>query len=72
MRRHVAEHIFPVDPMTAFYAAVTAVENGSVGEIELEYRCMSSNDEEMTMMMTVRREPRSFTTVTTNENREDE
>ncbi len=67
----MAEHIFPVDPMTAFYAAVTAVENGSIAEIELEFRCVSSNDEELTMM-TVRREIRSFTTVTTRENREDE
>ncbi len=29
---------YPVDPMAAFYAAVTAVENGSVGEVELEFR----------------------------------
>ncbi len=29
---------YPVDPMAAFFAAVTAVENGAVGEIELEFR----------------------------------
>ncbi len=34
----MAEHAYPVDPMAAFFAAVTAVENGVVGEIELEFR----------------------------------
>ncbi len=34
---------YPVDPMTAFYAAVTAVENGKVGEVEIEYRYTMEN-----------------------------
>ncbi len=50
---------YPVDPMAAFFAAVTAVENGAVGEIELEFR-FSTPDNEVTMTMSVRREIKHY------------
>lgn len=46
-----------IDPMTAFFAAVTAVENGSVGEIELMFT--NESDEThvaMSVSITVRKE----------------
>ncbi len=62
---------YPVDPMAAFFAAVTAVENGSIGEIELEFNFMTSNTD-MTMTMTVRREVKSgFTPLVTLEKLEE-
>ncbi len=61
---------YPVDPMTAFYAAVTAVENGSVGEIDLDFR-FSTQDEETTLSISVRREARTFTSLTNVEEREE-
>ena len=48
-----------VDPLAAFYAAVTAVEAGKVGEIELEYRS-ENGDESTVMTMTVRRDVRQL------------
>lgn len=48
---------FIVDPMTALYAAVTAVENGSVAEIELMFT--NESDEThvaMSLCITVRKE----------------
>ncbi len=57
---------FPVDPMAAFFAAVTAVENGSVGEIELEFRFMTG-EHEVVMMMSVRKEVRSYPSLETIE-----
>ncbi len=54
----VNQNPFPVDPMAAFYAAVTAVENGEVGEIELEYRFTTPTDYEVIMTVFVRREVR--------------
>ncbi len=64
---------YPVDPMAAFFAAVTAVENGSVGEVELEFR-FSTPDNEVVMTISVRREIRTWPTVTTTtfEKTEDE
>ncbi len=56
--------------MAAFYAAVTAVENGSVGEIELEFRHETSIDEEMITTISVRRDPRPYV-MGTIDNRED-
>ena len=50
----------PPDPMTAFYAAVTAVENGQVGEVEVEARYVDPDESEMILTMTVRREVRHF------------
>lgn len=50
---------YPVDPMTAFYAAVTAVENGTVGEVELEFR-HETGEYETVMTLSVRREARPF------------
>ncbi len=55
-----SQEAYPVDPMAAFYAAVTAVENGSVGEIELEFRHETSIDEEMITTISVRRDPRPY------------
>ncbi len=52
---------YPIDPMTAFFAAVTAVENGSAGEIELEFRKETHNEYETfetVITMSIRREPR--------------
>jgi len=49
---------YPVDPMAAFYAAVTAVENGSVGEVELEFRHEFGNDDSIITSMAIRREAR--------------
>lgn len=51
------ETVFPVDPMAAFFAAVTAVENGSVGEIELEFE-FGSPSNTVTMSIAVRKEAR--------------
>ncbi len=51
---------YPVNPMTAFYAAVAAVENGAIGEIELEYRFMAENDDETVLTMVIRRDVRHF------------
>lgn len=48
-----------VDPMAAFYAAVTAVENGKVAEVELEYRNVAGEVETI-LTMSVRREVRHF------------
>ncbi len=52
------DNVYPIDPMAAFYAAVTAVENGSVGEVELEFRHELANEEEIITTITVRREAR--------------
>lgn len=52
---------YPVDPMAAFYAAVTAVENGSVGEVELEFRKETHTENETletVITMSIRREVR--------------
>lgn len=51
---------FPTDPMAAFYAAVTAVENGQVGEVEIEYRSMDREENETLMSIVVRKEVRHF------------
>ncbi len=51
-----------VDPMAAFYAAVTAVENGEIGEVEIEFRAISESEEELVMSISVRREIRHFVT----------
>ena len=51
---------YPVDPMAAFYAAVTAVENGQVAEVELEYRSTTPDDHEVVLTMSVRRDVRSI------------
>ncbi len=48
---------YPVGVMTAFFAAVTAVENGKVGEVELEFRT-SAEDKESVLTMNIRREIR--------------
>lgn len=48
---------YPVDPMAAFYAAVTAVENGAVGEVELEFRNIRE-EQEFVVTMNIRREVR--------------
>ena len=48
-----------VDPMAAFYAAVTAVENGQVAEVEVEYR-QSDGENESVLTMSVRREVKHF------------
>jgi hypothetical protein len=48
---------YPVDPMAAFYAAVTAVENGKVGEVELEFR-NEHEDHQYVVTMNIRREVR--------------
>ncbi len=62
---------YPVDPMTAFYAAVTAVENGSIGEIDLDFH-FSTHEEEVTMSMSIRRKARVFTTLRDVEQKEDD
>lgn len=49
-----------VDPMAAFYAAVTAVENGQVAEVEVEHR-QTAGDVESILTMVVRREVKHFT-----------
>lgn len=46
--------------MAAFYAAVTAVENGQVAEVELEYRTSDSDDNETILTMSIRREIKTF------------
>ena len=46
---------YSVDPMAAFYAAVTAVENGQIGEVELEFR-KETEDFETIVTMSVRKE----------------
>ncbi len=51
-----------VDPMTAFYAAVTAVENGGIGEVDIEYQFPTTTGDSMTLMISVRRESRVFST----------
>jgi hypothetical protein len=48
-----------VDPLATLYAACTAVEEGKVAEVELEYRTTSERDgvsTEEILMMTVRRD----------------
>ncbi len=62
---------YPVDPMTAFYAAVTAVENGSVAEIDLDFR-FSIEDSEVTMSISVRREIRTYSSSSNVEQKEEE
>lgn len=62
---------YPVDPMTAFFAAVTAIENGSVGEIDLDFN-LSTHDTEVTMSISIRREARTFTTIRDVEQKEGE
>lgn len=59
------EGMYPVDPMMAFYAAVTAVENGSVGEIELEFRTALS-DSEVVTTISVRKNARPVLMMPTN------
>ncbi len=52
---------YSIDPMTAFSTAVTAAKNGSVGEIELEFRKDNSTKNESfetVIIMSIRREPR--------------
>lgn len=52
---------YSIDPMAAFFAAVTGVENGSVGEIELEFRKENTTENESfetIITMSIRREPR--------------
>ncbi len=66
-----SQESYPIDPMAAFYAAVTAVENGSVGEIELEFRHETSIDEEMITTISVRRDPRPYV-MATIDNRDDD
>lgn len=56
-KEQMANQAYPVDPMAAFYAAVTAVENGSVGEVELEFRT-DTEDVEMIVTMAIRKEAR--------------
>lgn len=56
--------VYPVDPMAVFFAAVTSVENGKVGEVELEFRHVTQNGGELIMSMIVRREPRSIAVFT--------
>lgn len=48
---------YAVDPMAAFYAAVTAVEEGKVKEIELEFHRETSDSETM-VTMAIRKELR--------------
>ena len=48
---------YAVDPMAAFYAAVTAVEEGKVKEIDLEFHRETSESETI-VIMTIRKEPR--------------
>ncbi len=67
----IGQQAYPVDPMTAFFAAVTAVENGSVGEIELEFRFVTP-DNEVIMGISVRREIKSYPSLANIENGEDE
>ncbi len=50
--------VYPVDPMMAFYAAIRAVEDGKIGEVELEYRHESSEDVSAMLTIAVRKEPR--------------
>ncbi len=61
------QHVYPVDPMVSFYAAITAIENGSVGEIELEFR-FALPESEVTMTMVIRREVRQYPSLETVEN----
>ncbi len=58
------QSVYPVDPMAAFFAAVTAVENGQVGEVELEFR-REVEDNETVMTMAIRRASRPFPSYTT-------
>ncbi len=62
--------VYPIDPMAVFYAAVTSVENGKVAEVELEFRQETENGE-LVMAMTVRREPRPIAIFTHKENPEE-
>ncbi len=55
-----SQESYPIDPMAAFYAAVTAIENGSVGEIELEFRHATTSEEEMITTISVRHDPRPY------------
>ncbi len=68
---NVQDNTYPVEPMAAFYAAVTALENGSVGEVELNFNTMTS-DTDITMTMVIRREVRSFPTATLSVQREED
>ena len=56
---------FPAEPMAAFYAAVAAVENGQVGEIELTFSYESDEDSvqsgrgyAVTMAIEIRKHPK--------------
>lgn len=59
-----SESDYPVEPMTAFFAAVKAVENGSIGEIELEF-LKETPDFETVVSISVRRQPRPYVMLTT-------
>ncbi len=48
---------YPVDIMTAFYAATTTVENGKLAEIEIEFY-KETSDYEIRTIISIRREPR--------------
>lgn len=51
-------HNFPVDPLALFYAAITAVENGKLNEIELEFR---NETDDIIVTMSIRKEARPMT-----------
>lgn len=60
---------FLVDPMTAFYAAVTTVENGKINEIDIHFS-KSTPEYEITVLITICRESRPIGIVSANELKE--
>lgn len=46
--------------MVAFYAAVEAIADGRVGEVEIEYRTVDREENETVLTLSVRRETKHF------------
>ncbi len=68
---------FPAEPMAAFFAAVTAVETGQVGEVELmfTYETESTSMERghsVSMAIEIRKNPRPHIMMMREEEKKDE